>query len=75
MVVVGTIIIVLLSVALFVFFGIYQKKSFRHKLEKQQLQIQFSHTLLQSQLEIHGNKHFNISANELHDTHRAGMHV
>lgn len=66
MVVVGTIIVVLLSVALFVFFGIYQKKSFHHKLETQQLQIQFSQTLLQSQLEIQEQTLQHIS-NELHD--------
>ena len=62
----GTFIIIILLVALFIFFGIYQKKQFKHYLEKQELQIQFSHTLLQSQLEIQEQTLQQISR-ELHD--------
>lgn len=62
----GTFIIIILLVALFLFFGVYQKKRFGHKLEKQQLQTQFSQTLLQSQLEIQEQTMQQISR-ELHD--------
>jgi len=44
----------------------YQKNNFNHSLEKQQLQAQFSQTLLQSQLEIKEQTLQNISY-ELHD--------
>ncbi|HMG88436.1 MAG TPA: ATP-binding protein [Chryseolinea sp.] len=44
----------------------YQKNNFKHSLEKQQLQSQFSQTLLQSQLEIKEQTLQNI-AYELHD--------
>ncbi|SFQ08805.1 sensor histidine kinase [Parafilimonas terrae] len=66
LVVTGTLIVVLLSVALFIFFGIFQKKSFKLKLEKQQLETQFEHSLLQTQLEIQEQTLQHIS-NELHD--------
>jgi signal transduction histidine kinase len=62
----GTFIIVILSVSLFLFFGVYQKKRFGHQLEKQQLKTQFSQTLLQSQLEIQEQTLQQLSR-ELHD--------
>ncbi len=62
----GTFIILILLVALFIFFGVYQKKRFKHKLEKQQLQREFGETLLQSQLEIQEQTLQHIS-HELHD--------
>jgi len=53
-------------VAVFVFFAVYQKKKFRHRLEKQQLQTNFQQTLLQTQLEIQEQTLQNL-AQEIHD--------
>lgn len=65
-VITGTLIIIILLLAIFIFFGIYQKKRFGFHLEKQQLQAQFSQTLLQSQIEIQEQTRQHISR-ELHD--------
>jgi signal transduction histidine kinase len=66
LVVTGTFIIIILLIGLYLFFGVYQKKLFKHRLEKQLLQTQFSQTLLQSQIEIQEQTLQHISR-ELHD--------
>jgi two-component system, NarL family, sensor kinase len=62
----GIMTIIILSVAVFIFFMRFQKKQLNHKLEKQQLQSQFQKELLQSQLEIQEQTLKNISE-EIHD--------
>ncbi|HEY0676706.1 MAG TPA: ATP-binding protein [Chitinophagaceae bacterium] len=64
--VVGTFLLIFLSITLFIFFYYYQKRKFKHIREKQQLQTNFRQELLQTQLEIQEQTFQNISQ-EIHD--------
>jgi signal transduction histidine kinase len=57
-----------LTVAMFILLliNIYHRKQLKHKVEKKEMQSQFSQTLLQSQLEIHEQTLKTISQ-EIHD--------
>lgn len=65
-VIVGTIILLTLALLIISLFIYYKKKQVINHLEKQQLQSQFSQTLLQSQIEIQEQTRRHISR-ELHD--------
>ena len=62
----GIITIIILSITILIFFMTYQKRKLGHKHEKEQLQLNFSQTLLQTQLEIQEQTLKNISE-EIHD--------
>ena len=62
----GILTILILSVTILIFFMTYQKRKLKYLHEKQQLQSQFSQTLLQTQLEIQEQTLKNISQ-EIHD--------
>jgi two-component system, NarL family, sensor kinase len=62
----GILTILILSITILIFFMTYQKRKLRYLHEKQQLQSQFSQTLLQTQLEIQEQTLKNISQ-EIHD--------
>ncbi len=61
-----TLLLVLITSFVIVFLIFYQKRYYAHKKEKQQLQVQFAHTLLQSQIEIQEQTLQHLSR-ELHD--------
>lgn len=63
---VGTLIALVLTVTLFMFFISYQKRKFKYIREKQQLQTTFQQELLRTQLEIQEQTFQNISQ-EIHD--------
>lgn len=65
-VIAGTIILLLLAGFIFTFLMLFQKKQQKFRIEKQNLQLQFSQTLLQSQLEIK-EQTLRQLAYELHD--------
>lgn len=62
----GIIIFTALIVFIILFIFLYQKRYYRHLREKEQLKVQFSQELLQSQLEIQEQTLKNI-AQEIHD--------
>lgn len=62
----GSITLILLGVFIVIFILFYQKRHNNYIIEKQQLQLQFSQTLLQSQIEIQEQTRQHISR-ELHD--------
>ncbi len=62
----GTIILSILVVLIIAFIFIYQKRYYKYLKEKQEMHVQFAHTLMQSQLEIHDQTLQNISY-EIHD--------
>lgn len=64
--IVGTSIIIFLSVTLFIFFISYQRRKFKYIKERQQLQTDFQQELLKAQLEIQEQTFKNISE-EIHD--------
>ena len=65
-VIVGTVILLTLALFIISLFIYYRRKQILSQLEKQQLQAQFSQTLLQSQIEIQEQTRQHISR-ELHD--------
>jgi two-component system, NarL family, sensor kinase len=64
--IVGTSLLLFLSITLFIFYLSYNKRKFRHTREKQQLQSDFHQELLRTQLEIQEQTFQNISQ-EIHD--------
>lgn len=66
LIIAGTITLILLGIFIVMFILFYQKKHANYINEKQQLQAQFSQTLLQSQIEIQEQTRRHISR-ELHD--------
>ena len=64
--VLGTVIALFLSITLFLFFILYQKRKFKFIREKQQLKTHFQQELLHTQLEIQEQIFQNISQ-EVHD--------
>lgn len=64
--IVGTSIIIFLSITLFIFFISYQRRKFKYIKERQQLQTDFQQELLKAQLEIQEQTFENISG-EIHD--------
>ena len=64
--IIGTLSFIIVFLSLFIIVRNYHRQKFRYRQEKQQLQSQFSQTLLQSQLEIQEQTLRHIS-HELHD--------
>lgn len=62
----GTILVIFLVAGIVGFLFTFTKRSWKHQLEKEQLQTQFTQALLQTQLEIQEQTFKNISE-EIHD--------
>jgi two-component system, NarL family, sensor kinase len=64
--IIGSALVVFLSITLFIFFISYHKRKFQHIREKQELQANFQQALLQTQLEIQ-EQTFRYISQEIHD--------